>query len=507
MTILEEIAKRPCEILGFGVSNRPLLGWLKAHGATDITVRDMCDTEKFVSCGYADTVTAAGARYRLGKDYLEGMTGDSVIFRSPGIRPDHPAIARAVEQGAVLTSEMELFFEITPAQIIAVTGSDGKTTTTTVTSLLIRAMLDRLGKGKMYLGGNIGTPLLPLVDQMTPDDIAVVELSSFQLSTMTVSPKYAAITNITPNHLNWHTDMREYTEAKKRIIYASDGIRGIVLNRDNSETLKIGCELKKDIPVIWFSGSPDRRGYDVVVPDERRKAGNRDYAVFGNEDCIFLSDGRSAPVKLCPLTCLHVPGRHNIENLMTASALLALATGNPSGEGLEELIAPTMESFNGVANRLELVGVYRNIRFYNSSIDSTPSRTCAALRAITEVREKQARDKDTAGHLLVICGGRDKHVPFCDMAVALTKEADTVICAGEARNLIADAIKAVPTDSGNGCRTVVIEDWKQAIEYACSTARPGDWVLLSPGCTSFDAFANFEERGRFFAKTVSEYYK
>ena len=200
-------------VLGIGISNRPLIDWLLAKGAK-VTARDKKSRDALMP--YSEELESKGVKLILGEDYLENINED-MIFRAPGIRPDIPQIAAAVKNGAILTSEMELFFELTPATVLAVTGSDGKTTTTTLTYKMLECELKKKGHGRVFVGGNIGTPLLPRVEEMTKDDFAVVELSSFQLITMRRSPSRAIITNVTPNHLDWHVDMEEYIEAKCNI--------------------------------------------------------------------------------------------------------------------------------------------------------------------------------------------------------------------------------------------------------------------------------------------------
>ena len=283
--ILKRAQGESCKVavLGYGVSNRPLVEWLLAHGISpaQLTVRDRREPGELAASGDAARLRALGVPVISGAGYLARLDGTGVIFRTPGIRPDLPALAAAVAHGACLTSEMELFLELTEAAVLGVTGSDGKTTTTTVASLLVADYLQRRGYGRMYLGGNIGTPLLPLVDEMTADDVAVLELSSFQLMTMRRSPDRAAVTNLSPNHLNWHTDMAEYRAAKANIcthMRSADPLCGAVLNAENPDTRALGLSLPPEVPVTWFSSAVS--GWKRVVPPERQGGGTRDSAVF-----------------------------------------------------------------------------------------------------------------------------------------------------------------------------------------------------------------------------------
>ena len=241
---IEDLAGVRCDVLGMGISNLPLIGLLIDTGAV-LTVRDRKDRASLGEI--CDSLEEKGVRLILGESYLEDIDGD-VIFRSPGIRPDAGSIKDAVERGSLLCSEMELFLSLTKANLIGITGSDGKTTTTTLTHLFVEKQFSAEGKCRAYVGGNIGTPLLSRCAEMTDDDYAVLELSSFQLMTVTQPPMRSAITNITPNHLNWHTDMEEYIEAKKRII-ADDGL--LVLNADNEITARIARERGRNM--ILFS--------------------------------------------------------------------------------------------------------------------------------------------------------------------------------------------------------------------------------------------------------------
>ncbi len=485
------VAGKQCTVIGYGISNRPLCEWLMAHGAASLTVCDRRTREKMEEDGDIDRLAALGATVVCGEEYLADLSGD-LIFRTPGLRPDVPELLRAVEAGATLTSEMELFLDLTPASVIAISGSDGKTTTTTLTSLIARAAAERQAAGTVYLGGNIGTPLLPLVEDMTADDLCVVELSSFQL--MTITPTRidrVALTNITPNHLNWHPDMEEYIAAKARLL-GVDGVRPrmAVLNADNPDTRALGKDLP--YPVVWFSGSG--RSYTAWWAPECYVADRGDAVVFDLNGCIVVRKGDSV-FPVLPIDRIRLPGRHNVENYMTAIALTCVPVGGLLPVATPEDVCAVADAFTGVRHRLEIVREWRGVRYVNSSIDSTPIRTLAALQAL------RATDKG-ARNPIIICGGRDKNTDFAPLAEALTHSVSAVVLTGEAREKILAALRENPAYDPESLPVVVIPDYREAMRAACGMAREGDTVLLSPACTGFDAFRNFEERGDVFCAMV-----
>ena len=489
--ISDRIRGGNCTVLGYGVSNRPLVDWLIAHGAGSVTVRDKRSLADMEQCGDKARLEACGATLICGEEYLKGLGGD-VIFRSPGIRPDLPELTAAMEAGGVLTSEMELFLALTEATVVAISGSDGKTTSTTLTSLMLTEACKRRGIGKVYLGGNIGTPLLPLVEEMTSEDFAVVELSSFQLMTMGEGAGIArgALTNVTPNHLNWHVDMEEYIAAKTHLLSGSP--EAAVLNARDENTRRIGGTLP--CPVVWFTGARDLpSGFLPDVLQTRRG----DVAVYERQGSILTvapTENGVTETSVLDVSRIRVPGRHNVENFMTAIGL-TIPYVTPAD------VQAVADAFTGVAHRLELVREIPReggaIRFYNSSIDSSPNRTCAALSAMEETNRALHRRPP-----VVICGGQDKHIPFDPLAVGLCRMAASVILTGEARGQIMDALRACPDFDPERLPVTVIPDYREAMKFACESAADGDTVLLSPACTSFDAFKNFEERGEVFREIV-----
>ena len=431
-------------VLGLGVSNRPLVRLLLEFGC-DVTGCDRTPREKLDQ--EVLDLEASGAKLRCGDDYLEGVQAD-ILFRTPGMHPGNPAIQALARKGAKVTSEMEVFFEVCPCSLIAVTGSDGKTTTTT----LISEMLKASGK-TVWLGGNIGTPLLPLVRQMKQDDFAVVELSSFQLMDMTRSPQRAVVTNLAPNHLDVHKDMEEYVEAKKNIFAFQDETGLLVLNQDNAIT-------------NGFAGNGTTRKFSRQGSAHVCLKG--DMITRGGEEVLNIHD-------------ILLPGVHNIENYMAAIAAV---------EGLvdDETIRQVAKNFGGVAHRIELVRIKDNVRYYNDSIASSPSRTIAGLRSF---REK----------VILIAGGYDKHIPYDVLGPEICEHVKKLFLCGATAPQIRAAVencdgeKPAITDCGK---------FENAVRAAAAAAEAGDVVLMSPASASFDEFKNFMVRGEFFKKIVKE---
>ena len=431
-------------VLGLGVSNRPLVRLLLEFGC-DVTGCDRTPREKLDQ--EVLDLEKMGCKLRCGDTYLDGVEAD-VLFRTPGMHPGNPAIRGLAEKGAYVTSEMEVFFEVCPCNLIAVTGSDGKTTTTT----LISEMLKADGK-TVWLGGNIGTPLLPLVRQMQPDDFAVVELSSFQLMDMTRSPARAVVTNLAPNHLDVHKDMDEYVEAKKNIFKFQNEKGLLVLNHDNAIT-------------DGFTGNGvtkkfSRQGKAYVCLDG-------DMITRGGEPVLDVKD-------------ILIPGVHNIENYM--AAIIAV-------EGLvsDETIRHVAKNFGGVEHRIELVRIKEGVRFYNDSIASSPSRTIAGLRSF---REK----------VILIAGGYDKHIPYDVLGPEVCEHVKKLfLCGATAPQIRA----AVENCEGEKPEITDCGDFESAVRAAAAAAENGDVVLMSPASASFDQFKNFMVRGEFFKKIVKE---
>lgn len=448
-----DFSGRSCSVCGIGISNYPLIDFLLSRGAT-VVARDR-KNESELPC--AEELRKKGVELRCGENYLDDINED-YIFRAPGIRFDTPGFSRAIARGSLLTSEMQLFFELCPCRIIGITGSDGKTTTTT----LIAKILEAAGK-RVFVGGNIGRPLLPELGIMGHEDYAVVELSSFQLQTMTLSPDIAVVTNISPNHLNYHKDMAEYVGAKENIFLHMERGGRLVLNRANSYTADMADRAPDGTEVIFFGvgGNVAEQGGYITADGER---------------VIAVSD-------------ILLPGHHNVENYMAAIAAL-------SGIADFEAIHGVATSFSGVEHRCELVGERDGVRFYNSSIDSSPTRTVAALGNFAP------------GSIILICGGYDKHIPLDPLAAPICERTRAAVMTGATGGALYSLVAAEGERRrarGEGAPELrLCADFDAAVRAAASLARRGDVVLLSPACASFDAFPNFEARGRRFKELVGE---
>ena len=443
-------------VVGIGVSNRPLLRLLLGHGV-DVTARDKRTREKLGE-EEAASLESLGCHLRLGEDYLADLTED-VIFRTPGLHPFTPELAAARARGAVLTSEMEAFFALCPCRIIAVTGSDGKTTTTTVISELLKA-----AGYTVHLGGNIGTPLLDRVPVMEKDHWAVLELSSFQLHSMDCCPDIAVITNISPNHLDIHPSYEDYQSAKKQIFLRQREGNVLVLNADNDITRSFAAEARSE--VRFFSRKTD--------PEN---------GCFLRDGILYRARGGRAE-ELMDSAEIRIPGLHNVENYMAAFA---------ATEGIvpDECCRKVARAFPGVAHRLEMIRNLRGVTYCNDSIASSPTRTIAGLHAL---KRKP----------ILIAGGYDKHIPFDELGDEICLHVKELFLTGFTAGKIYDAVTASPHYDPARLPVHRVEDFRDAVLAASAAAGEGDMVLLSPACASFDHFKNFEERGNTFRRIVME---
>ena len=442
-------------VLGIGVSNIPLIELLCAHGC-DVTACDMRSREQMD--GEAERLEALGAKLKLGPDYLEGLDHD-ILFRTPGLMPFDPHLEAAKARGSLLTSEMEVFLSLCPCKVIAITGSDGKTTTSTIIAELLNASGFRV-----HLGGNIGNPLLCEIPDMREDDIVVLELSSFQLHSMRCCPEIAVITNLTPNHLDKHKDFQDYIDAKREIlIHQTENCR-LILNADDAHTPYYESFAKAHI-TLFSDRQPVSEG-----------------AYLHNGVLTRVSGGQERPI--LPKSEILIPGEHNVRNYLTAFA---------ATEGLvpDEICAKIAREFAGVEHRLETFRCLRGVTYINDSIASSPTRTIAGLRAM--------RTKP-----IVIAGGYDKHIPFDELGEALCEYAKAVFLTGDTAEAIRGAITRAPRYAESGLPIEMDGDFKNAVLHAASAAKEGDIVLFSPACASFDHFKNFAERGRYFKSIIMD---
>ncbi len=445
-------------LIGAGVSNVPLVAYLYECGAKSVTVRDLKKTEKDPEIL---TVLQNGGKVVLGVNYLENIT-ENIIIRSPGIRPDLPQFLKAVENGSYLTCETELFLRFVPCKTVAITGSDGKTTTTTLTAKI----LEQSGY-RVFLGGNIGKSMLPQLKDIHSDRcISVMELSSFQLMNCRYSPDISVITNLSENHLDWHRGMEEYVEAKKNILKHQTEASRAVLNLDNDHTR--ACETNG--ACCYFTYSPE-------------KAKQVQEAVFCDGSMIYHRKGEMQQPILSVKDIL-LPGKHNVENYMAAiAAILNLAN--------KEEILKIAKTFGGVEHCIELCRVLDGVRYYNSSIDSSPSRSMACLRAF---------DKK----VIMIAGGYDKNLDYTSLGDEICGRVKCLILCGATSEKIKSAVLSSKHYDPKKLEIIDSPDFDSTVKIAREKAADGDAVILSPASASFDLFKNFEVRGQRFKTLVAE---
>lgn len=435
--------KKIC-VVGIGISHLPLIHYLAKNGAK-VTA---CDRKSYEDLGEtARELEALGVNLCLGEGYVSSLSGD-LIFKTPGMRPDIPELLAAEKAGAKITTEMEVFMDLCPAPVTAITGSDGKTTTTTLCYKLLS-----MAGFTTHVGGNIGAPLLPEIDNICAGDRVVLELSSFQLMTMKQSPQVAVVTNITPNHLDYHKDYQEYIDAKLNIFSHQGENDLVILNLDNPVTAECTKQAKgrvltfsrKQKADIWLDGTVIR---------------------FGEEAVLDISD-------------IKIPGMHNVENYMAA-------IGAVYGDVKKEHIEDCAKNFGGVAHRIEFVREIDGVRYYNSSIDSSPNRTINTLKVFSEP-------------VVLIAGGKDKGIPYDDLGPALADGVKALVLIGATAKIIGEvAKKAAPH-----VPAFYVDSYEEAVQTAKNQASGGDVVLMSNASTSFDLFRNFEERGNLFKELVN----
>ena len=436
---------------GIGRSHMPLIRLFQEKGAL-VSARDKRSLEELGDNGKA--LQERGVQLILGENYLEDLRED-IIFRTPGMKYHLPQLEAARKRGAAVTSEMEVFFQLCPCKIYAVTGSDGKTTTTSIIAELLKA------QGKtVHLGGNIGKPLLPEIESIQPEDCAVVELSSFQLISMRESPDVAVVTNLSPNHLDVHKDMQEYIDAKKNILLHQGAFSRTVLNAGNEITASFAPQVRGD---CWMF----RRG----APVER--------GVWCDGETIYVH-GQA----LLPISQIRIPGWHNVENYMAAIAAVW-------GDVEPQTIRRVAETCAGVEHRAEFVRELRGVKYYNDSIATSPTRVISGMLSLFPQK------------ILLIAGGYDKHIPFEPLGPAVCEKVKTLILLGDTAQKIQDAVQAAPQYQ-EGCPEILrVDNMEQAVAAAAAHAQPGDIVSLSPACAAFDLYPNFEVRGRHYKDIVN----
>ncbi|NLG93695.1 MAG: UDP-N-acetylmuramoyl-L-alanine--D-glutamate ligase [Clostridiales bacterium] len=442
--------------LGIGGSNLPLIKMFARHGAV-VSARDRRTEEKLGKT--ADDLKQLGVTLRLGDDYLQGLN-EEILFRTPGMRYYLPELVAARKRGTVVTSEMEVFFDLCPCKIYAVTGSDGKTTTTTILSEMLKA------EGKtVHLGGNIGNPLLPEIEKIRPQDAAVVELSSFQLISMRRSPDVAVVTNVSPNHLDMHKDMQEYIDAKRNILLHQNAFARAVVNADNAITAGFVKDIRGD--ALCFS---------------RKAKCERGAWLNDKNEIVMTLNGTDTPVMNA--SDIKIPGGHNIENYMAAICALW-------GTVKIENMVRVAKAFGGVEHRSEFVRELDGVKYYNDSIGTTPSRTMNGMLKLFDRK------------LILIAGGYDKKIPFDSFGPAVVEHVKTLVLIGATADKIEESVKAAPNYRSGSPKILRAQSLEQAVRLCREEAVAGDIVALSPACASFDMFPNYETRGEEFKRLVN----
>ena len=446
-------------ILGAARQGLALARWLSIHGA-EVTLSDMRSEDELRIA--RKSLAEFGIAWALGGHPLELLDSTDILCLSGGVPLTLPIVADAVSRNIPLSNDSQIFMEVVPCKTIGITGSAGKTTTTT----LVGNMAKNAFGEKAYIGGNIGDPLINYVDNMNADDVAILELSSFQLDQMTVSPNIAAILNITPNHLDRHGTMEAYTAAKARILEFQSKDDAAILGHDD----KGAWNLRKKVngKLFTFSLNDLDEGLD---------------GAYLHDGLLNLRDGNAyLPLILCEKIPLR--GDFNLQNVLAAFTI-----GHAAGFPLDDMLE-AVEEFRGVEHRLELVRELNGVRWYNNSIATAPERTIAVIRAFDEP-------------IVLLLGGRDKDLPWEELMQLVNERVDHVVLFGEA----ADKIEKTAAGLGSGAKRFSIarvNGLHEAVVKAAEIAEPGDVVLFSPGGTSFDEFIDFAERGERFRTWVHE---
>ena len=452
---LSSLKNKRIALIGIGRSNLPLIKLFSSYGA----VVTACDRRSYNDLGeYAKTAQEYGATLSLGDDYLNDIDVD-IVLRTPGMEFYLPELIEMRNNGVVVTSEMELFFDLCPCKIIAVTGSDGKTTTTTI----ISEILKKAGK-TVHIGGNIGKPLLPEIENIQPSDIAVVELSSFQLISMRKSPDVAIVTNVEPNHLDVHKDMQEYVDSKKNVILHQNAFSVAVLNNDNAISNSFSVEVRGQLRKFSKSEPVYNGCYldgDDIV-----------YSNFGEKTIVMSRKD------------IKIPGMHNVDNFMTAiSAVWGLVD--------TDAIVDVAKTFGGVAHRAEFVRELDGVRYYNDSIASSPTRTSSGTLSLYDEK------------IILICGGYDTNLDYTELGVKISNKVKCLVLLGNTADKIENAVRSCSDFDENCLKIFRVDSMDNAVQKARECAVFGDVVSLSPASASFDMYKDFEARGNHFKEIVN----
>lgn len=444
-------------IIGLGVSNMPLLDYMYDKKA-NVTIF-VEDDENKIDKKILSTVNKYKCGTSFGKDALSKLKDFDIIFRSPSCLPTRKELMEEKQRGAIVTTEIEMLMKLAPCKIIGITGSDGKTTTTS----LVYSILKKAGYNT-YLGGNIGIPIFTKLDEITPEDIIVLELSSFQLMGMEQSPNIGVITNITPNHLNIHKDYQEYIDAKKNIFKYQKENDIVVLNYDNEITRK--CIREANSKVVLFSGKEKLENGFIVDNNTIKQC----------EDGVRKHILDTSEVLL--------RGEHNYENIATALAVTKSLVDI-------DIAIQAVKEFKAVEHRLEFVKEINGSKWYNDSVSSSPTRTIAGLNSFNE-------------DIVLIAGGYDKNLDYTPIAKPILAKVKTLILLGQTSGKIFEAVKREEEKEGKNIDIHMCETLEETVNLAKKLSKPGEVVLFSPASASFDLFKNFADRGEKFKKLVNQ---
>lgn len=450
----EDLKDKKIAVIGLGVSNLPLIGYLSKLGC-DITLFDK-RTLNDMKDDVREVIENNAVNLSLGADYLNKLEGFDIIFRSPSFLPTNPYLIKEKERGALVTTEVEMVIKLAPCPIIGVTGSKGKTTTTTI----IYNILSKMGYNT-YLGGNIGVPLFTKLEEMRESDLVVLELSSFQLMEMEVSPKLALVTNISPDHLDIHGSYEEYINAKKYLFKNQDSNGLVVLNKDDEIVSKFADEAKGAVRYFSFE----------YIPDTYVLEG--DFITYNHEKIIDTNK-------------LLLKGKHNYLNVCAALNVIHDFI-KVSREELEEIVA----GIKSVHHRLEFVREVNGVKWYNDSASTTPDKSMAGIYAFNE-------------DVVLIAGGYDKNIAYDSLAKPILDKVSKLILFGKTKDKIYDAVMELNKVVGKDIQIYVLDTLEEVVEAAYQVSKPGEVVLFSPASASFDMFNNAYERGDLFKELVQE---
>lgn len=451
----ESIKNKTVAFCGLGKTNLPLIKLFREKKIRVIA----CDVseEKHIAQELA-VLRDLGVEVRLGKGYLDNLDMD-IIFRTPGMNFFSPELEKAQNSGVIVTSEMEVFFDLCPCRIIGVTGSDGKTTTAT----LIYEMLKKAGK-TVYLGGNIGNPLLPIIESIAATDFIVAELSSFQLISMRRSPDIAVVTNVSPNHLDVHKDMDEYVAAKKNIIAHQNAFSKAIFNLENFESRSMAESVRSQ--AIFFSNSQ-----------------NVSRGTFVKNGTIYFNNGKKE-IPVLKISDIKIPGQHNVENFMASICAVF------DFVDIDD-INFVAQNFSGVEHRIEFVCEKNGVKFFNDSIASSPTRVIKGTLSVFDRK------------IILIAGGYDKKIPFNELALEIIDKVKVLVLLGQTAQRIEEEVKSVEGFKDAGLEIIRVNNMEEAVDVAYIHAGNDDIVALSPASASFDLYKNFDHRGKDFKRIVN----